>query len=84
MSRTVIALVVPACAAVAMPRRFGVALLAGWIGGGAALFGFHYAWTRNQYDGKTGSIPIIIFGLTLLALLAVTVLFARAAPRSQA
>jgi hypothetical protein len=80
---TVMALVVPACAAVAVPRRFGVALLAGWIGGGAAIFRFHYLWTREQYDGKTGSVPIIIFGLTLLALSAVTVLFARAGPRSQ-
>jgi hypothetical protein len=69
---TVMALVVPTCAAVAVPRLFGVALLAGWIGGGAAIFRFHYLWTRDQYGGGTGSGPMIIFGFTLLALSAVT------------
>ena len=80
---TVMALVVPACAAVAVPRRFGVALLAGWIAGAAAFFRFHYLWDRYQEGGNIGSNPIITFGLTLLALLVVTILFARAAPRSQ-
>ena len=80
---TVMALVVPVCAAVAVPRQFGVALLAGWIGGGGAFFVFHYLWVRNQYDGQTGSNPIITFGCTLLALLVVTVLFARTGPRSR-
>jgi hypothetical protein len=80
---TVMALVVPACAAVVVPRRFGVALLVGWIGGGTAFFVFHYLWNRYQYGGQTGSNPIIAFGCTLLALLVVTVLFARAAPSSQ-
>jgi hypothetical protein len=45
---TVMALVVPACAAVAVPRRFGVALLAGWIGGAAAFFLFHYLWDSSR------------------------------------
>jgi hypothetical protein len=80
---TVMALVVPACAALAVPRQFGVALLVGWIGGGAAFFVFHYLWARHQYGGQTGSNPIITFGCTLLGLLVVTVFFARAAPRSQ-
>ena len=75
---TAMALVVPACASVAVPRRFAVALLAGWIGGGAALFRFHYLWAEKQYDGGTGSSPIIIFGLTLVALLGVSLPFARA------
>ena len=79
---TAMALVVPACAAVAVPRRFGVSLLAGWIGGSAALFRFHYLWAANQYGG-TSITPIIMFGLTLVALLAVTVLFARAGPRPE-
>ena len=77
---TVMALVVPACAAGAVPRRFGVALLAGWIGGGAALFRFHYVWASEQYGGQICTIPIIMFGLTLVALLGVAVLFARAGP----
>jgi hypothetical protein len=79
---TVMAAVVPACAAVVVPRRFGVALLAGWITGGAAFFGFYYTWDRYREGGNIGRSPIITFGLTLLALLVVTVLFARAAPRS--
>jgi hypothetical protein len=80
---TVMAAVVPACAAVAVPRRFGVALLAGWIAGGAAFYGFQYTWDHHQYGAPIDSIPIITFGLTLLALLVVTVLFARTAPSSQ-
>jgi hypothetical protein len=78
---TVTALVVPACAAVAVPRRFGVALLAGWIAGAAALFRFFYLWDRYQENGNIGSNAIIAFGFTLLALLIVSVLIA--APRSQ-
>ena len=80
---TVMAAVVPACAALAVPRRFGVALLAGWIAGGTAFFGFYYTWDRYQYGGHIGRNPIITFGLTLLALSVVTVLFARTAPSSQ-
>ncbi len=53
---TAMALVVPACASVAVPRRFGVALLAGWIGGCAAS-SLHYLWTRDQYRAD-GRIPI--------------------------
>jgi hypothetical protein len=79
---TVMALVVPACAALLVPRRFGVALLVGWIGGGAAFFVSHYMWARHQYGGQTGSNPIITFGCTLFALLVGTVLFARAVPGS--
>jgi len=81
---SVLALAVPACAAVAVPRRFGVALLAGWIAGGADLFGVLYLWDRYQENGAYGTTAIITFGFTLLALVAVTVLFARAAPDSEA
>jgi hypothetical protein len=79
---TILALVVPTCAAVAAPRRFGVALLAGWIAGAADVLGFLYAWDRYQWGGNIGTKPIITFGITLLALLVVTVLLARAAPNS--
>jgi uncharacterized caspase-like protein len=64
------ALIAPAAAALAVPRQFGVALLAGWIGGGAALVAFY-----------TGS-ELSAFGITLLALLAVIIPFARTAPPS--
>jgi hypothetical protein len=68
---TAMALVVPACAAVAVPRQFGVALLAGWIGCGAAVV----AYTSEFVPG--------LFGFTLLALLVVIIPFARTAPTSQ-
>jgi hypothetical protein len=80
---TVMAFVVPACAAVAVPRRFGIALLAGWIGGAAALFSFDYLWDRYRESGTIDTNPIVAFGFTLLALVVVAVLFARAAPSSQ-
>ena len=69
---TAMALIVPACAALAVPRQFGVALLAGWIGCGAAAVAF-----------TTGVVGGSVFGYTLLALLVVIVPFARTAPTSQ-
>ncbi len=79
---TLVALIVPTCAAVAVPRRFGVAVLAGWIGVGAALAGFNLLWDRDRIGGSA-SKPITVFGVTLLVLLVVTIQFARAAPPSQ-
>jgi hypothetical protein len=61
------ALIAPAAAAVAVPRQFGLALLAGWIGCGVAVVTFY-----------TG-FQVSLFGYTLLALLAVIIPFARAA-----
>jgi TIR domain len=80
---TAVALVVPACAGVVVPRRLGIALLAGWIGGASALFSFNYLWDRYQESGTGDTNPIIVFGFTLLALVVMAVLFARAAPSSQ-
>jgi hypothetical protein len=68
---TAMAFVVPASAAVAVPRRFGVALLAGWIGGSASLLGLN-----------TG-IGAVLLICTWLALVLVIIPFARAAPTSQ-
>jgi hypothetical protein len=66
-----VALVVPAVAAVAVPHRFGVALLAGWIGVGVALlFG----------DLTFGAV---LLGGTMVALVVVSIPFARAAPESE-
>jgi hypothetical protein len=65
------ALVVPASAAVAVPRRFGAALLAGWIGGGAAIALAHF------FGDPAGRVQILLFAGTLLALLLVSVPFAR-------
>jgi hypothetical protein len=75
---TIAALVVPTCAAAAMPRRFGAALLIGWLGGGAAIIG-PGLWLDNEL-GVNGNL--LFFGVTLLALLVATVLFARAGSRS--
>ncbi len=74
---TIAAVVVPTCAAAAVPRRFGAALLVGWLGGGAAIIG-PGLWLDSEL-GVNGFI--LFFGVTLVALLAVTVLFARAGPR---
>jgi hypothetical protein len=80
---TAMALAVPTSAVLAVPRRFGVALLAGWIGGGAAFVYFHFQWITNEWGGDLDNTPIITFGFTLLALLVVTVLLARADPASR-
>ena len=74
---TVWALVMPGWAAVVVPRRLGVALLAGWIWVGAAFCVYCYLFPGSSHVGRG---PIIAFGLTLIALSAVTVPFARAAP----
>jgi hypothetical protein len=62
------ALVVPAVAALAVPRRFGIAVLAGWI-----VYAMPLPADNTQWPGGP-------FGYTLLALLIVTILFARTTP----
>lgn len=74
---TIAALVVPACAAAAVPRRFGAALLAGWLGGGAAIIG-PGLWLDRELGVNS---YFLFFGVALAALLAGTVLFARTSPR---
>jgi len=69
---TAMAVLVPTAAAIILPRQFGVALLAGWIGTVVAGMVF--------YTGVVHSLT----GLTLLALLAVIIPFARAAPPARA
>ena len=61
------ALVIPAAAAAAFPRQFGIALLAGWIIDGASMVAF--------YIGFPGGV----FGFTLLALAVLIIPFARVA-----
>jgi Caspase domain len=72
------ALVMPAWAALAVPRQLGVVLLAGWIWVGAAFFVYCYLFLGSA-DMSRG--PVTAFGITLLALSAVTFPFAREAPR---
>jgi hypothetical protein len=66
---SVMAFVVPAVAAVAVPRRFGVAVLAGWIVATMPL--------------PNAGFPGGPFGYTVLALLIVTIFFARTTPTAQ-
>ncbi|HEY9377357.1 MAG TPA: hypothetical protein VIQ02_09710, partial [Jiangellaceae bacterium] len=79
---SVMALVVPASAAVAVPRRFGVALLAGWIAAAASVF-VAYTVLVEYYYGSDITGPIVAFGVTLLGLAVVAVPFARGAQNSQ-
>jgi hypothetical protein len=73
------ALVMPAWAAVAVPRRLGVALLAGWICVGAAFFVYYYLFFHSFLETSFGGRgPVAVFGVTLLALSAVAVPFGRA------
>jgi hypothetical protein len=73
------AFVVPAAAALAAPRRFAVAVLAGWIGGGAAFFLYSYLYvTAKVGQGYTDDrVALGAFGCTLLALLVTTIWYAR-------
>jgi hypothetical protein len=64
------ALIIPAAAAAALPRQFGVALLAGWIVDGMSMVAF--------YTGFPGGV----FGFTLLALVLLIVPFAHVAQPS--
>jgi len=74
----VLAVLVPAGAAVAVPRQFGVSVLVSWIGTAAAI-GWYYSWLLEK-ETDLGSTLIPVLGATLLALLVLAVLMARAAP----
>jgi serine/threonine protein kinase len=65
-----VAAAVAITAAVVRPRWFAAALLAGWVGGGAALF------LRYQLNDDTPPFSPLVFGATLLLLGVVTVRFA--------
>jgi hypothetical protein len=61
-------------------RRFGLALLVGWIGGAAAILAWYFyflACTLRDDRWGIGSQEIVAFGFMLLALLVVAVLLAR-------
>jgi hypothetical protein len=84
----VVALVVSAWAAAAVPRRFGAFLLAGWAGGGLAISLFRAAsldHLRRNEGSDVGHelLLVVLFGLVMLALLVVAALVARAERPSQ-
>jgi hypothetical protein len=77
---TVLALLVPAVAAVAVPRRFGTWLLVGWIAGASAVVIDYLIWIARQVSqGKydIGRTALLFFAVTLLGLLVAAVLHAR-------
>jgi hypothetical protein len=76
---TLMAVVLPVAAAVAAPRHFAVALLAGWIGGGLALFlyGYYFQTSLGCHGCVDNRPPLVAFGSALLALVVAAVLLAR-------
>jgi len=77
---TVLALLVPAAAAVALPRRFGTWLLAGWIAGAGAVVANYSIWNAREVsegDYDIGRTALLFFAVTLLGLLVAAVLHAR-------
>jgi Caspase domain len=81
---TVMAVLVPACAAAALPRRFGVSLLASWIGCAASIVVYESLLPSYVSQGANISSPNVAFGITLLALMVVAVPFARNTPIPEA
>ena len=77
---TVLALLVPAAAAVALPRRFGTWLLVGWIAGAGAVVADYSIWNARQVsegDYDIGRTALLFFAVTLLGLLVAAVFHAR-------
>ena len=77
---TVLALLVPAAAAVALPRRFGTWLLVGWSAGAGAVVADYSIWNARQVsegDYDRGRTALLFFAVTLLGLLVAAVFHAR-------
>jgi hypothetical protein len=77
---TILALLLPVTAAVALPRRFGAWLLAGWVGGAGAVVVDYYLWTAKEVaegDYDIGLGAQLFFAATLAGLLLAAVLHAR-------
>lgn len=79
----VMALIVPVCATAVTPRRFAVALLGGWLAADVAVlvyFSLYLTYLRDQGYAVISTVPLIVFGLALVALVPAAALFARGAP----
>ena len=79
----VMALVVPVCATAARPRIFAVALLAGWLAADVAFLLYYVPFLTYERDNgyaSVNTVPLLVFGLALVAMVPAAVLFARAAP----
>lgn len=77
----VMAVVVPGCATLAVPTRLGASLLMGWIGSGVAITAFYF--TSLEAFFYLSRNLVLVFGLTLLALLVAAILLARVPAASQ-
>jgi hypothetical protein len=73
---TVLVVAVPMFATMATPRRFGVALLAGWIWGAAALVVNYYLFIEDVLP-YAGTSFLLVFAGTLLVLLFTIIPFSR-------
>jgi hypothetical protein len=78
IAAAVMALAVPAGAAFAVPCRFGVFLLAGWITAGATFSMVNFTFLEHQ---SLDTATIIIFGFTLLGLAVIAGYLDRDVPR---
>jgi YVTN family beta-propeller protein len=86
---TVLALTTPLWAAVVAPRRLGISMLAGWIGGGAAIalttgrrLPDISGWDFDRYESRPGWA--VIFAGALLLLMAATALAVRSSASTRA
>ena len=79
------ALVVPLIATSAVPTRFAVALLAGWIAANAVTLAYFTMFQsyENTNDVHVNPAPVILFGFTTGALVIAVPFFARAAAQRE-
>jgi hypothetical protein len=75
--------VVPVCATAVRPRLFAVALLGGWLAADVAFLVYYIPFLTYERDNGYASIstlPLLVFGLALVAVVPPAALFARGAP----
>ncbi len=78
----VTALVVPVYATAVKPRLFAVALLGGWLAADVAFLVYYVPfliYERNNGYAAISTAPLLVFGLTLVAIVPTAALFARGA-----
>lgn len=83
----VMALIVPVYATAVAPRLFAVALLGGWLAADVAFLLYYFlflTYERDQGYAVISTVPLIVFGVALVALVPAAALFARGAPSAGA
>ncbi len=79
----VMALVVPVCATAVRPRLFAVALLGGWLAADVAFLVYYIPFLTYELDNgyaPINTVPLLVFGRALVAIVPAAALFARGAP----